>query len=63
MTLYLIFHFPVVMIGFDAATYTYTETNTTISRRVSVSVQNGSLDRDVLVTIQTLDNTATGEFI
>ena len=52
-----------VIIGFDAANYTFTETDGTASRPVSVSVQHGSLDRDVVVTIQTLDNTATGGFI
>ena len=47
-------------IGFDAATYTFTETDSTVSRSVSVSVQSGSLARDVVVTVQTVDGTATG---
>ena len=50
----------VVTIGFDAATYTFTETDGTVSRSVSVSVQSGSLARDVVVTVQTADGTATG---
>ena len=51
----------VVTIGFDAATYTFTETDGTVSRPVSVSVQSGSLARDVVVTVQTVDGSATGE--
>ena len=47
-------------IGFDATAYTFTETDSTVSRSVSVSVQSGSLARDVVVTIQTMDGTATG---
>ena len=50
-----------VTIGFDAATYT--ETDSTVSSSVSVSVQSGSLARDVVVTVQTVDGTATGEII
>ena len=60
----IVFHFPsssVVTIGFDAATYTFTETDSTVSRSVSVSVQSGSLTRDVVVTVQTVDGTAAGE--
>ena len=58
--LYLLFyHSPVVTIGFDAATYT-TETDSTVSRPVSVSVQSGSLARNVVVTVQTVDGSATG---
>ena len=49
-----------VTIGFDAAAYTFTETDSTVSRPVSVSVQSGSLARDVVVTVQTMDGTATG---
>jgi len=50
-----------VTIGFDATAYTFTETDDTVSRSVSVSVQSGSLARDVVVTVQTVDGTATGE--
>ena len=50
-----------VTIGFDASTYTFTESDSTVSRSVSVSVQSGSLSRDVVVTVQTVDGTATGE--
>ena len=49
-----------VTIGFDAAGYTVTETDNTISRPVSVSVQSGSLARNVVVTVQTMDDSATG---
>ena len=49
-----------VTIGFDAAAYTFTETDSTVSRPVSVSVQSGSLARDVAVTVQTVDDSATG---
>ena len=48
------------MIGFDAAAYTVAETDGTISRPVSVSVRSGSLTRDVVVTLQTMDGSATG---
>ena len=62
--LYLLFyHSSVVTIGFDAATYTFTETDSTVSSSVIVSVQSGSLARDVVVTVQTVDGTATGETI
>ena len=48
-------------IGFDATAYTFTETDSTVSRSVSVSVQGSStLARDVVVTVQTMDGTATG---
>jgi len=50
----------VVTIGFDAAGYMVTETASTISRPVSVSVQSGSLARDVVVTIRTMDGSARG---
>ena len=59
----LVHHFSsssVVTIGFDAATYTISETDSTVSRSVSVSVQSGSLARDVVVTVETVDDTATG---
>ena len=49
-----------VTIGFDATSYTFNETDSTVSRSVSVSVQSGSLARDVVVTVQTVDGTATG---
>ena len=47
-----------VTIGFDVASYTITESANSVS--VSVSVQSGSLARDVVVTVQTVDGTATG---
>ena len=48
-------------IGFDATAYTFTETDSTVSRSVSVSVQGSTtLARDVVVTVQTMDGTATG---
>ena len=47
-------------IGFDATAYTFTETDSTVSRPVSVSVRSGSLARDVVVTVQTVDDTAAG---
>ena len=48
-------------IGFDAATYTFNETDGTVSRPVRVSVQgSNTLERDVVVTVQTADGTATG---
>ena len=49
-----------VTIGFDAATYTFTETDSTVSRSVSMSVQSGSLARNVVVTVQTVDGSAAG---
>ena len=50
-----------VTIGFDATPYTFTETDSTVSRSVSVSVQGSTtLARDVVVTVQTMDGTATG---
>ena len=49
-----------VTIGFDATAYTFTEIDSTVSRSVSVSVQSGSLARDVVVTVQTVDGSATG---
>ena len=50
-------------IGFDATAYTFTESDSTVSRSVSGSVQSGFLARDVVVTVQTMDGTATGGFI
>ena len=47
-------------IGFDATAYTFTETDSTVSRSVSVSVQSGSLASNVVVTVQTMDDSATG---
>ena len=49
-----------VTIGFDTTANTFTETDSTVSRSVSVSVQSGSLARDVVVTVQTVDGSATG---
>ena len=49
-----------VTIGFNTTAYTFTETDSTVSRSVSVSVQSGSLARDVVVTVQTVDGSATG---
>ena len=51
----------VVTIGFDVTAYTIPETDSTVSRSVSVSVQGSTtLARDVVVTVQTMDATATG---
>ena len=56
------FLFSAVTIGFDAATYTFNETDGTVSRPVRVSVQgSNTLERDVVVIVQTADGTATGE--
>ena len=46
-----------VTIGFDPTTYNVTEGG---SVSVSVSVQSGTLAREVVVTLQTMDGTATG---
>jgi len=46
-----------VTIGFNATTYNVTEGG---SVSVSVSVQSGTLAREVVVTLQTVDGTATG---
>ena len=62
----LVHHFSsssVVTIGFDSATYTFNETDSTVSSSVSVSVQSGSLARNVVVTVRTVDGSATGGFI
>ena len=49
----------VVTVGFDATSYTITEIATSVS--VSVSVQSGTtLARDVVLTVETMDGTATG---
>ena len=50
----------VVVIGFNTTANTFTETDSTVSRSVSVSVQSGSLAREVVVTVQTVDGSATG---
>ena len=50
----------VVVIGFNTTAYTFTETDSTVSRSVSVSVQSGSLASNVVVTVQTMDDSATG---
>ena len=52
-----------VTIGFDATAYTFTETDSTVSRSVSVSVRSGSLARNVVVTVQTMDGTAIGRIL
>ena len=51
------------IIGFDATAYLFIETNSTVSRSVSVSVQSGSLARDIVVTVQTMDGSATGRIL
>ena len=49
----------VVTIGFDATAYNVTETDGSVS--VGVSVRDSTtLDRDVVVTVQTMGGTATG---
>ena len=60
LSLIISLHSAAVTIGFDATAYTFTETDSTVSRSVTVSVQSGSLARDVVVTVQTMDGTATG---
>ena len=49
-----------VTIGFNATAYTVTEGS---SVSVSVSVLSGTLARDVVVTVQTGDDTATGRAV
>jgi len=49
----------VVTIGFSPTTYTVSEDVASVS--VAVSLQNGILARDVVVSLQTLDGTAMGE--
>ena len=50
-----------VTIGFSPTIYTMSEDVGSVS--VAVSLQNGILARDVVVTLQTLDGTAMGEFV
>ena len=50
-----------VTIGFSPTTYTVSEDVGSVS--VAVSLLNGILGRDVVVTLQTLDGTAMGEFV
>ena len=50
-----------VTIGFSPTTYTVSEDVGNIS--VTVSLRNGILARDVVVTLQTLDITAMSEFV
>jgi len=50
-----------VMIGLSPKTYTVSEDVGSVS--VAVSLLNGILARDVLVTLQSLDGTAMGEFL
>ena len=49
-----------VTIGFTTTTYNVTEGGSAI---VSVSVLSGTLARDVIVTLQTVDGTAIGEAV
>ena len=49
-----------VTIGFNATAYAVTEGG---SASVSVSVLSGTLAREVVVTLQTLDGTATGRAV
>jgi len=55
------FNYVVVTIGFSSTTYIVSEDVGSVS--VAVSLRNGILGRDVVVTLQTLDGTATGEFL
>ena len=50
-----------VTIGLSPTTYTVSEDMGSVS--VAVSLQNGILARDAIVTLQTLDGTAMGEFL
>ena len=50
-----------VTIGFSPTTYTVSEGVANVS--VAVSLHNGILARDVIVTLQTLDGTSMGECI
>ena len=50
-----------VTIGLSPTTYTVSEDVGSVG--VSVSLQNGILARDVVVTLQTLNGTAMGEFL
>ena len=49
-----------VTVGFNATAYTFTETDSSVSRSVIVSVRSGSLARNAVVTVQTVDGSATG---
>ena len=49
-----------VTIGFNPTTYTVSEDVGSVN--VAVSLRSGILARDVIVTLQTLDGTAMGEF-
>ena len=55
-----IFFSSAVTIGFNDTTYNVTEGG---SVNVSVSVQSGTLARDVVVTLQTMNGTATGRVV
>ena len=57
LLLHIIFPSSVVTIGFDPAAYTITEGAGSVS--VTVNVQ-GSLARDVVVTLSSVDGTAMG---
>ena len=50
--------FTELTIGFDPSTYTVNETDMTV--QVCASIQDGSLQRDAVVTLSTSDGTATG---
>ena len=50
-----------VTIGLSPTTYTVSEDAGSVS--VAVSVQNGILARDVIVTLETLNGTAMSEFL
>ena len=54
---FITFHSSAVTIGFNAVAYTVTEGG---SVSVGVAVQSGTLARDVVVTLQTIDGSATG---
>lgn len=48
-----------VVIGFEAASYSVSESTAEVS--VSVAVLSGRLSRDIAVTLQTVDSSALGE--
>jgi len=54
---FITFHSSAVTIGFNAIAYTVTEGG---SVSVGIAVQSGTLARDVVVTLQTVDGSATG---
>ena len=67
-SLYTLFPFSIpfplqsgVTIGFSTTTYTVSEDVGSVS--VAVSLLNGILARNVVVTLQTLDGSAMGEFL